>query len=260
MNQKGLRLLKDCSGYKGEALDLHSDPALPLKIVEHLVENDLTFPLAPTGDYEVVYRVCEELRSGCLSPDTIRGLGLNQEDMSPSATALKCFLINGYDYATVAKYTGESVGAIEVFEKLCFNVLNRLKDGLYIAGIVYPDYRLGALAQGAFETTDPELLLLQACYEDKHIPRIMHLNGLRMTDEELEEYGAKSWVDLYGEVMYERKVAEYQCMVVTGNLLHNKRLTKPLMDNWKLQNMKKAKLGQSQVSGGLFEDWKAHGY
>lgn len=78
----------------------------------------------------------------------------------------------------VAEKTGFSKGAVEAYETLFFNVLDRAADRAYISQVVYPDTRVVELAEDYFDTTPAADLLLRAAYNHRDIDLVLRLAGM----------------------------------------------------------------------------------
>lgn len=140
------------------------------RYVRALVTNKLPFMGAPlNGDDEVLFRAylfCRDPKR-YKSPDIELALALAMGQMTASrATVEGLLLAADSSLKAVAKTTGMPVEAIQAFERLFFNVVDRKEDTMYLQSIVYPHGRMVELVEGYMETTGLRELIRRAGYNN----------------------------------------------------------------------------------------------
>lgn len=82
----------------------------------------------------------------------------------------------------VAEMTGIPKRAVEAFEILFFNVLDRHQDKAYLSEIVFPETRVVEQAEEYMETTPVADLILRAAYNQRDLALVARLAGMTEAD------------------------------------------------------------------------------
>lgn len=98
---------------------------------------------------------------------------------------LKALLLTFQDSSTpdshireVALKTGVSIGTIDAFEALFFNVIDRRGDGMYLANEVYPNTRLVEFDEDYLKNASNEDLIKRVAYNHRDLDLAAYLTGL----------------------------------------------------------------------------------
>jgi hypothetical protein len=160
-------------GYNADVqrfISAYRDMDFGWRYVRALVSNKLPFLGAPLhGDDEVLFRAylfCRDPKR-YKSPDIELALALAMGQMTSSRATVEGLLLSAdSSLKVVAKTTGMPVEAIQAFERLFFNVVDRREDTMYLQSIVYPHGRMVELVEGYLENTSLCDLIRRAGYNN----------------------------------------------------------------------------------------------
>lgn len=139
-------------------------------------DSESVFPAIFHGDDLYVWRAYRYLK-GDSDPDVEGAIALEM-GKSPGRDAIRAMLVNeDGGYAVSSSYTNIRKEVIKAYEKLFFNVRDRLKDHAFIASVVYPDSRMVEAYEEYITGTGIDVLMLRAGYT-KGIRHVLYASGL----------------------------------------------------------------------------------
>jgi len=147
-----------------EMLDLHDAPDFGWQFVRSFVDCGRELPAAV---HEPILREVYAILRGRKTPSPVmlEVLGLHGSSASVNVNRglMKALLmLPSVSLEEVARVTGFATEVVRSYEQLCFNVRERLDDGLYIAKLVYPEPKRVILEPDDPANVDIETLLLRA--------------------------------------------------------------------------------------------------
>lgn len=136
------------------------------RYVKALIEADSPLPYDLEPAEEALYR-CYVFESGIGDdPDLVYAIALAQEHNYYQASVIQgLLLVPGATWRSVARHVRLPVDVIMLYEQLFFNVLDRKNERLFISKLVFPQGRIGALANEV-DRLDVRMVLRRAGYEN----------------------------------------------------------------------------------------------
>jgi hypothetical protein len=95
-------------------------------------------------------------------------------------------LVNDATLDDISELTGYNLDTVKTYEKLCFNVLDRKKEHLWITNLVYPDTLMVELYDGYNENEEFGNLLIRSAYKNG-INDVMFFAGFQQNINLIEE-------------------------------------------------------------------------
>lgn len=169
-------------------VQLYKNTAIGWHAAAIFASQGMNFPVAMKGKDQWIFKAYLY----CLDPDAHKdqnvaeAILLAHPEMKGMRDVIEALLlcqeIKGCE--EIAQLTGLSLGTVEAYEKLFFNVLDRRKDYMYIRNIVYPDSRLVEWFDGYSGAEDPGMMLKRYGYNFGG-KELFYLSGLpkHMLDE-----------------------------------------------------------------------------
>lgn len=208
-----------------------------------LAQNEeCTFPAVLHGDDLYVWRAYNFIK-GYDDPVIASALSLTLPENEMLANQIKALLVadditTGY----IAQKLGLDESAVQAYEKLFFNVLDRKKDHAFLAQVVYPEGRLVEAAEDYIERTGMADILLRAGFT-RGADHIFYAMGL--TDN---PYGKKDVNDI--ATTLDKTFLADGCVFATLGWANQKRNSRPILNA--RASMIAGKMGKNdQESGGL---------
>lgn len=145
-----------------------------------LAKYGLPFPGALQGEEEVLYRAylyhCNEIVYN--DQAIMESLSLMTGEMTSQRAALESLLLcEDADLESAANHLCIHVKVVQVFEKLFFNVRDRLRDARYIMSVVYPRGRVVELLSGYVQNSPLRQLMHRAGYNNGP-EDVLYLSGV----------------------------------------------------------------------------------
>lgn len=138
--------------------------------------SDEKFPSILHGDDLYVWRAYRFLK-GESDPDVEGALAI-ETGLSSGRDTVRAMLVSaGCGHSEVSGYTSLRKGVVKAYEKLFFNVRDRLKDHMFMASVVYPEGRLVEAFEDYVESSGLGNLLLRAGYS-KGVNHVLYASGL----------------------------------------------------------------------------------
>lgn len=137
---------------------------------------DAPFPAIFHGKDLYVWRAYRFL-CGDSDPDVEMSVSIASGKV-PGKDTINAMLVNAEgDCGVISRHTGYRKSVVESYEKLFFNVRDRLNDHVFLASHVYPDSRLVEMYEDYIERSDVKDLLLRAGY-GQSIDHVLYVSGI----------------------------------------------------------------------------------
>jgi hypothetical protein len=167
----------------------YSDPAFLWNYVQYCVEKDIPPPRSLPADKDgLLLRQVWEFEVGKRSDPLLwHAISLSHPRNEFERTILRAMLVSkSVSVADVCQKTGMSAKLVQLYEKIFFNVLDRMGDCLYTLKLLYPNGRKGEFMSGYLDTVSYDTLLMRAGFRNG-INDAMFLMGHRDSDADFIE-------------------------------------------------------------------------
>ena len=165
----------------------YSKPSFPWVYVQTLAKRNIDFPhhLVDWVEDEILFKAYLRESKKETFPELDSALVLLTDTYKNIKAVINALLVcEGSTVDSVSNYTGISREAVEVYEKLFFNILDRKKEDFFLANIVYPNGRLVEIYKEYANLVDSESLLLRSAYNNGP-EDVLYLGGLRQGRDHL---------------------------------------------------------------------------
>lgn len=138
--------------------------------------SEVKFPSIFHGDDLYVWRAYCFLK-GEDDPDVSGAVAL-ESGKCPGKDAIRAMLVNSDgEHSVVSRFTNIRPSVIKAYEKLFFNVRDRLKDHTYMASVIYPDSRMVEAFEDYVDENKIDVLMLRAGYS-RGMGHVLYASGL----------------------------------------------------------------------------------
>lgn len=207
--------------------------------------SDSKFPSIMHGDDLYVWRAYRFLK-GDRDPDVEGALAI-ETGVSDGRDTIRAMLVSvGCGHSEVSGYTSLRKGVVKAYEKLFFNVRDRLKDHMFMASVVYPDGRLVEAFEDYVERSGLGNLLMRAGYS-KGVKHVLYASGLGNE----HPYAAYNAFDGAGEL--DKMFMQDGVFIGSMGFMNQKRNSKAISNA--RMSMQASKMGGGdQADGSVFAD------
>ena len=169
-------------------VQIYSNPAVGWRIAQFYGRTKTPFPITVIGrDHWLFSAYLMHLDPVAYRSSAVEtAFEISQQ---PGLSAkLKAMLMTGLGdpidahLSLVAEMTGIPQDAVDAFEILFFNVLDRHQDSAYLSEIVFPESRIVEQAEDYIGTTPVADLILRAAYNHRDIDLVLRLAGMTEAD------------------------------------------------------------------------------
>lgn len=163
----------------GKFLAAYKDLAFGFHFVKSLTGAGLKLP--PSLDEEWIRRLWEVESFGFDDGVIVRAVALHHPSMWFQTNAIKAFLVSNTSFQDITSMTGFDEEVLRAYEQLFFNIVDRRKEALFLAEVVYPDTRLVETMEGYIRDVDPGSMMMRSGYNNGPTD-VAYFAGLKVPD------------------------------------------------------------------------------
>lgn len=157
----------------------YTDVAFGWKLANVFARHRIPLPPLPDAEDEPIlqaYLYC--LNPKLASPEFLHALSLTHSLRQTASQTVRALLIprtsNASEVGRILRLNPE---AVNIFEKLFFNVIDRRDDVLFIRDVVYPNTRIADMLRDQYQVCEVGDILMRAGYDNGY-DDVIHLAGL----------------------------------------------------------------------------------
>lgn len=208
-------------------------------------ESGRPFPAVLHGDDLYVWRAYRFLQGG-EDPDVECAVSI-ETGAQPGRDTIRALLVSEQGgHGEVSGYTNIRKGVVKAYEKLFFNVRDRLRDHMFMTSVVYPEGRLVEALEDYVENSGLSALLLRAGYS-KGVGHVLYASGLRNE----HPYAAYNAFDGAGEL---DKMFMQDGVFIGSMGFMNQRRNSRAISNARMSMQASKMGGGDQADGSVFAD------